>query len=41
MNSLPLYHFNQDNSKDIDDLKKIRIGEEKEFCKKFNVYAMY
>ena len=41
MNSLPLYHFNSDNSKNIDELKKIRINEEKEFCKKFNVYGMY
>ena len=41
MNSLPLYYFNRDISKNIDDLKKIRVEEEKEFCKKFNAYGMY
>ena len=41
MNSLPLYHFNSDNTNNIDELKKIRITEEQEFCKKFNVYGMY
>ena len=41
MNSLPLYYFNSDNSNDIDNTKKMRITEEKDFCKKFNIYGMY